>query len=78
MSKIIITIIRAYQIIISPFKPNCCRFYPSCSNYCIEAVTQHGILRGLWYGLRRIISCNPYNLGGYDPVPLQNKNKEKK
>ena len=78
MSKFFIIIIRAYQIIISPFKPNCCRFYPSCSNYCIEAVTQHGILRGLWYGLRRIISCNPYNLGGYDPVPLQNKNKEKK
>ena len=78
MSKLIITIIRAYQIIISPFKPNCCRFYPSCSNYCIEAVKQHGILRGLWYGLRRIISCNPYNSGGYDPVPLQNNNKEKK
>ena len=77
MSKIIILLIKTYQIILSPLKSRCCRFYPSCSNYCIEAILQHGIVRGLWYGLKRIISCHPFNTGGWDPVPKK-KYKESK
>ena len=68
MNKIIIFIIRVYQKLISPFIGKKCRFFPSCSNYCIEAIQQHGTLRGLYLGIKRILSCHPWNAGGYDPV----------
>ncbi len=54
---------------LSPFLPHVCRFYPSCSHYALEAVEKHGILRGGWLALKRILKCQPFHPGGYDPVP---------
>lgn len=61
--------IRFYQRAISPFLGPHCRFEPSCSNYMLEAVRVHGVICGVWLGLRRLVKCHPWNLGGYDPVP---------
>jgi len=56
-----------YQFVIGPLLPKVCRFYPSCSNYFIEAVRKHGPIRGSIKGIGRICRCNPWNPGGYDP-----------
>ena len=69
MKKIIIFIIKAYQITLSPFLGSNCRFQPTCSQYMIEAINQHGVLKGLRLGLRRISKCHPLGSKGYDPVP---------
>ncbi|MBU0678210.1 MAG: membrane protein insertion efficiency factor YidD [Verrucomicrobia bacterium] len=69
MRKLITMLIRIYQVTVSPLLGPCCRFHPSCSRYCIEAVEKHGAFRGLWLGLRRICRCHPFNPGGVDPVP---------
>jgi putative membrane protein insertion efficiency factor len=61
-------LIRAYQKYLSPLKPRCCRFYPSCSQYCYEAIEKYGLLQGGWRGLRRLMKCHPFHPGGYDPV----------
>ena len=61
--------IRGYQLAISPMLGNRCRFYPSCSCYAHTAIERHGVWRGSWLGLRRILRCHPFNRGGYDPVP---------
>ncbi|MBK5937956.1 membrane protein insertion efficiency factor YidD [Halochromatium roseum] len=65
--------IRAYQLFLSPLLGNHCRFYPTCSQYAIEAVEQHGVLRGLWLGVRRLLRCHPWHPGGVDPVPPANR-----
>ncbi len=62
-------LIRGYQIAISPMLGNRCRFFPSCSEYAIEALEKHGMLKGGWLGVRRIGRCHPWHAGGYDPVP---------
>ena len=62
-------LIRAYQLTLSPFIGNQCRFHPSCSNYALEAVAAHGALKGSWLTLRRLGRCHPFNPGGFDPVP---------
>jgi len=63
-------LIRLYQKIISPaLPPDTCRFYPSCSHYGYQAIYKHGIFRGGGMAIWRIIRCNPFNPGGYDPVP---------
>ncbi|MCI6257793.1 MAG: membrane protein insertion efficiency factor YidD [Treponema sp.] len=61
--------IRIYQIFISPLKPRCCRFFPSCSNYALEALKKHGPIKGICLSTKRILKCNPFHKGGYDPVP---------
>jgi uncharacterized protein len=61
--------IRGYQRFISPLLPPACRFYPSCSQYALEAVTRYGALRGSWLAMRRLVRCHPFNRGGFDPVP---------
>ncbi len=61
--------IRLYQILISPIFPTSCRFHPSCSRYCMEAVERHGPIRGTILSLARISKCHPWHPGGYDPVP---------
>lgn len=66
---IFLGLIRAYQILISPLFPQACRFAPSCSHYAYEAIQTHGVPRGFYLGLRRILRCHPFNPGGYDPVP---------
>jgi uncharacterized protein len=58
-----------YRRFISPLLPPVCRFYPSCSEYALEAFRAHGAVRGLWLAMRRLSRCHPFNPGGYDPVP---------
>lgn len=58
-----------YRIFISPMTPPSCRYTPTCSAYAIEAVKKHGILKGGWLALKRVLSCNPWGGSGYDPVP---------
>lgn len=68
MKRILIWIIKMYQKYISPFKRPCCRFYPTCSSYALEAVEKYGALKGGGMAIWRILRCNPFNEGGYDPV----------
>ncbi|MFW5871388.1 MAG: membrane protein insertion efficiency factor YidD [Verrucomicrobiota bacterium] len=63
--------IRVYRAVVSPLLGDCCRFYPSCSIYCDQALREHGCARGLWLGMKRILKCHPLHPGGYDPVPRQ-------
>lgn len=67
--KIFVLIIKIYQYTISPLLPSTCRYEPSCSNYGIEAINKHGIFKGSYYTIKRILSCNPWGGHGYDPVP---------
>jgi putative membrane protein insertion efficiency factor len=69
MQKILIALIRAYRYLLSPWLGNQCRFYPSCSCYAIEALEQHGAIKGLWLSGHRLLRCNPWHGGGHDPVP---------
>ena len=71
--RVAILLIRGYQKIVSPWLGPRCRFHPSCSNYCIDAVRQHGMVHGLWLGFIRICKCHPFHPGGYDPVPERKK-----
>jgi len=68
MKKILIIIIKGYKKIISPHLPASCRFYPTCSTYAIQAIEKHGIIKGSIKAVYRILRCNPFNKGGYDPV----------
>lgn len=68
VKKIMIASIRFYQIFISPVLGKRCRFYPSCSQYTIEALEKYGILRGCYLAVRRLIRCHPWHPGGYDPL----------
>lgn len=65
----VLLLLRGYQVVLSPWLGRCCRFYPSCSAYCMEAVERHGVLRGLWLGFLRLCKCHPLHVGGVDPVP---------
>lgn len=69
LTKFFCFLVRVYQILISPLLPKCCRFEPTCSNYALEAFKKHGPFKGLYLTIKRIIKCNPYHEGGYDPVP---------
>ena len=62
-------VIRGYQLAVSPLLPPACRFTPTCSQYALEAVQRHGVVRGGWLGLRRLARCHPWHPGGPDPVP---------
>ncbi len=69
MKKILIFLVKCYRRYISPLKRPCCRFYPTCSQYALEALTKYGALKGSWLALRRILKCHPWHEGGIDPVP---------
>lgn len=69
MSKVFIVLIRAYQFVLSPMLGQRCRYYPSCSNYAIEALRVHGVVRGAGLATWRVLRCNPFSDGGVDPVP---------
>jgi uncharacterized protein len=69
MRSIAIFLIRGYQLLLSPVLGNNCRFHPTCSEYAIEAVRAHGVVRGLWLTVRRIGRCHPWGGAGHDPVP---------
>jgi len=68
MKHILMFLIKAYQRYISPLKRPTCRFYPTCSQYAYEAIAKYGALKGGFMSIKRILSCNPFNPGGYDPV----------
>ncbi|MBQ9070054.1 MAG: membrane protein insertion efficiency factor YidD [Clostridia bacterium] len=77
MKYLMIGIIKLYQKFISPIKPRCCRFTPSCSSYALEAFQKRGFFVGLILTVWRVLRCNPFCKGGYDPVPERGfRNKE--
>jgi len=69
MKRAVLAALRFYKAQISPALPPACRYTPTCSEYAIEAVEQYGALRGTAMAVRRVVSCNPFARGGYDPVP---------
>lgn len=69
MNRVLVALLRAYQLAVSPFLGQNCRFYPTCSNYAIEAVRTHGAARGSWLAMRRVGKCHPWHEGGVDLVP---------
>jgi uncharacterized protein len=66
-ARSLILLVRCYQLALSPIFGRQCRFHPTCSNYFVEAVQRYGAVRGGWRGLKRILRCNPFCSGGYDP-----------
>jgi len=68
MQSVLIATLRAYKRFISPLLPSACRFYPTCSEYTLQAVEKYGPWRGVWLGTKRIAKCHPFHEGGYDPV----------
>jgi uncharacterized protein len=69
MKRLLVWLLRGYQLLVSPMLGQNCRFYPSCSSYAIEALEVHGAARGGWLALRRVCRCHPWHAGGVDPVP---------
>lgn len=69
MKKLVISAIRFYQREISPLSPPRCRYIPTCSQYALEAVEKYGSIKGTFLAAKRILRCNPFHKGGYDPVP---------
>ena len=69
MKQILLRVIRFYQRAVSPLFPPRCRYIPTCSEYALQAVEKYGPLRGGFLALRRLLRCNPFHKGGYDPVP---------
>lgn len=68
MKKIFVIGVLFYKKIVSPYVPPCCRYYPTCSDYMLEALLKYGTWKGLGKGIYRILRCNPFSTGGYDPV----------
>ena len=73
MNRLLIKLIQFYRKSISPLKTPCCRFIPTCSTYAIEALQVHGVIKGMGLIVWRIIRCNPFCKGGFDPVPPKKK-----
>lgn len=71
-----IGMIRFYQRCLSPLLPNVCRYRPTCSEYFIEALMMHGVIKGSWLGIKRILRCHPWGGSGYDPVPPKKQKNE--
>ncbi len=67
-TSLLLFLIRVYMLFISPLKPQTCRFYPSCSQYAYDAISKYGFVRGSLLSTKRILSCHPFNPGGYHPV----------
>ena len=69
LARLLVLLIRGYQVTLSPLLPPACRYTPTCSHYAAEALRRHGALTGSWMALRRLLRCHPFRAGGYDPVP---------
>ena len=77
LTLFLVALIQAYRYLLSPFLGNHCRYTPSCSQYALEAIETHGVFKGAWLSVKRLGSCHPWHVGGYDPVPqaeAQHKN----
>lgn len=77
MKYLCIALIRLYRRFLSPLKPPCCRFTPTCSEYALEAFRERGFFVGLFLSVRRVLRCNPFVPAGYDPVPPKPVRKKK-
>lgn len=69
VSRFLIKLITIYRAVIAVVLPACCRFEPTCSAYAMEAIARHGVLKGCYLAVRRLLSCHPWHVGGCDPVP---------
>ncbi|HCX32287.1 MAG TPA: membrane protein insertion efficiency factor YidD [Rhodocyclaceae bacterium] len=69
MKSLLLAVVRAYRYAVSPMLGSNCRFFPSCSDYAVEALEKHGAMKGLWLTIRRVARCHPWHPGGHDPVP---------
>ncbi|MEJ5868332.1 membrane protein insertion efficiency factor YidD [Pseudokineococcus sp. 5B2Z-1] len=67
--RLLVLLVRVWQLVVSPWYPPVCRFYPSCSAYAVQALDRHGAARGGWLAARRLLRCHPWNPGGVDHVP---------
>ncbi|MDQ0881853.1 putative membrane protein insertion efficiency factor [Peribacillus sp. V2I11] len=76
LKKILMGIIRFYQVALSPLKPPTCRFYPTCSHYGLEAINRFGPIKGSWLAIIRILKCHPFHPGGIDLVPEKKEKSE--
>ena len=70
-----VLILRLYRAVISPLYGDVCRYYPSCSAYALQAIQHYGVVRGIWFGTRRIARCHPWAAGGVDDVPVRAKER---
>jgi putative membrane protein insertion efficiency factor len=68
VQSVVIAVLRFYKRYLSPLLPSACRFYPTCSEYMMEAVEKHGVMHGVWMGTKRLAKCHPFHAGGIDPV----------
>ena len=69
MAHLLIWLIKMYQVLLSPFFGQQCRFSPTCSQYALDAINKNGALRGAYYAIRRLLRCHPWHPGGHDPAP---------
>ena len=76
MKSLLLCLLRAYQVGISPLLGPKCRFYPSCSHYAVEAIGEHGALKGSLLAAKRVCKCHPWHAGGFDPVPRKSEQSQ--
>ena len=69
LTKSLVFLIKAYQVILSPYFGQQCRFAPTCSQYAVDALQKHGFFYGIFYTVKRILKCHPWHAGGHDPIP---------
>ena len=69
VARLLMRVVRGYKRYISPLLPDACIYSPTCSEYALEAIEKYGAARGGWLAFRRILRCNPFHRGGFDPVP---------
>lgn len=73
---VLILFLKFYKKVISPLLPNACRYSPTCSEYMLEAISVHGVWKGIYLGIKRILRCHPWGGSGYDPVPNADKDTD--
>ena len=73
IAKSALAIIKFYKLAVSPYLPSTCIYQPTCSEYMAEAIEAHGVFKGTWMGVKRLVRCNPFTTGGLDPVPVVNE-----